>query len=202
MAANQKSKSANESKSPEVAFIPTRFNISPLIRITLLLLYVSLTLPLTFLAEVTHAEVSVEWLGVGLGIGFLVVYGAVSDRVDIDEEGIRVGYPIWVPPFIRSGWSLPWNQVKELRPSTTGQGGLVYYFVSKSGENFLLPMRVAGFTKLVKLVEIKTGIDMSDIRPLSQPWMYGILLVFTILLLSLDGWSIYRIVNFPFPAMS
>jgi hypothetical protein len=154
------------------------------------------------LAQATHAEISVEWLGIGLAIGFLVLYGAVSDRIDLDDEGISVGYPIWVPPFIRKGWSLPWKQVKELKPSTTGQGGLVYYFVSKSGEKYLLPMRVAGFTKLVKFVEIKTGIDTKDIRSLSQPWMYVILLVFTMLLLSMDGWSIYRIINFPFPAVS
>lgn len=37
-------------------------------------------------------------------------------------------------------------------------------------------MRVAGFAKLVALVEAKTGIDTRDVRPLSQPWMYLILL--------------------------
>ncbi|MEE3715682.1 hypothetical protein V2H45_02860 [Tumidithrix elongata RA019] len=204
MSANQQPTTAKESASSEsaIAFTPTRFHISALIRITLLLLYIALTLPLTFLAQAAHAPISVEWLGVGLALGFLVVYGAVSDRVDLDEEGIRVGYPIWVPPFIRKGWSLPWAKVKALKPRTTGQGGLVYYFVSKSGESYLLPMRVGGFTKLVKLVEIKTGIDTTDIRPLAQPWMYIILLVFTTMLLTVDGWSIYRILNFPFPSVS
>ncbi|MFW6264286.1 MAG: hypothetical protein ACOC3E_02050, partial [Cyanobacteriota bacterium] len=54
----------------------------------------------------------------------------------------------------------------------------------------LLPMRVVGFARMVKLVEEKTGIDTTDIRPLSQPWMYLILLVFTIFLLLIDGWTI------------
>jgi hypothetical protein len=52
-------------------------------------------------------------------------------------------------------------------------------------------MRVVGFTRLVKQVEERTGIDTQDIRPLAQPWMYLILLVFTLLLLLMDGWTIY-----------
>jgi hypothetical protein len=51
-------------------------------------------------------------------------------------------------------------------------------------------MRVAGFGKLVRLVEAKTGIDTTDVRPLSQPWMYLILLGCTLLLLLVDAWTI------------
>ena len=43
---------------PAIASEPKVFRISPLIRITLLSLYVALTLPLPFLAEVTQASVS------------------------------------------------------------------------------------------------------------------------------------------------
>ena len=51
-------------------------------------------------------------------------------------------------------------------------------------------MRVVGFAKLVRIVEAKTGIDTTDVRPLSQPWMYFILLGCTILLLLVDAWTI------------
>ena len=74
---------------------------------------------------------------------------------------------------------------------TTGQGGIVYYFLNNSGQGFLLPMRVVGFAKMVKLVEAKTGIDTKDVRPLAQPWMYLILLVFTLILFLADGWTIW-----------
>ncbi len=67
----------------------------------------------------------------------------------------------------------------------------MYYFLSRSGEAFLLPMRVAGFARLVQLVETKTGIDTTDVRPLSQPWMYLMLLGFTLLLLLVDSWIIW-----------
>jgi hypothetical protein len=51
-------------------------------------------------------------------------------------------------------------------------------------------MRVVGFARLVKLVQEKTGIDTTDVYPLAQPWMYFILLSFTLLLLLVDGWAI------------
>jgi len=37
---------------------------------------------------------------------------------------------------------------------------------------------------------VQTGIDMTDVRPLAQPWMYLILLALTLLLLLVDAWTI------------
>jgi len=114
----------------------------------------------------------------------------LTEQVIVNDQEIQVTYPLWVPRFFRKGWTLPWSDVKELKHRTTGQGGLVYYFISKDNKAYLLPMRVAGFARLVNIVQAKTGIDTTDIRPLAQPWMYGILLGFTLLLLLVDAWTI------------
>ncbi|MEQ8753416.1 MAG: hypothetical protein RID09_07840 [Coleofasciculus sp. G1-WW12-02] len=173
---------------------PSTFRLSPLIRITLLSLYVALTVPLPFLAQVSSASVPSALLWGGIGLGLLALYGALSERVIVDDEKIQVTYPKWVPRFFRKGWELPWADVKDLKMRTTGQGGLVYYFVSQSSaQAYLLPMRVVGFARLVKLVETYTGIDTTDIRPLAQPWMYLILLGLTLLLLLVDGWTIWTV---------
>jgi hypothetical protein len=127
---------------------------------------------------------------VGISIGFVALYAALSERVIIDDRGIQVTYPLWVPKWFRGGWSLSWSEIEELKPRTTGQGGLVYYFLSQEGKAYLLPMRVTGFAKLVREVQAKTGIDTTDVIPLSQPWMYLILLVFTVLLLLVDAWTV------------
>lgn len=166
------------------------FHLSPLIRITLLSLYVALTVPLPFLSQVTAAPVPPVLLWVGIGIGLVALYAVLTEQVLVDEQGIQVTYPRWVPRFFRKGWFLPWSEVKELKPRSTGQGGLVYYFLSQDGKAYLLPMRVAGFARLVQIVQAKTNIDTTDVRPLAQPWMYAILLVFTLLLLLVDGWAI------------
>jgi hypothetical protein len=166
------------------------FRLSPLIRTTLLSLYLALTVPLPFLAKVTAAPIPPLFLWVGIGCGFVLLYAILTERVILDEEGIKVTYPVWVPRFFRPGWSLSWSEVKALKPRTTGQGGLVYYFLSQDGKAYLLPMRVSGFAKFINIVQAKTGIDTTDVRPFSQPWMYIILLGCTILLLLVDAWTI------------
>jgi len=187
---------ADNSSAEKLASEQVRiFRLSPIIRITLLLLYVALTLPLPFLANITHAAVSGAVLWVGLAIGFVLLYAALCERVVVDEQGIQVTYPVWVPPVFRRGWSLDWAEIKALKPRSTGQGGIVYYFLSQSGAGYLLPMRVAGFAELVRRVQTHTGIDTTDVKPLSQPWMYLILLVVTLLLLAIDAWTVWTAVG-------
>jgi len=147
------------------------------------------------LSEVTKAPVPPSALWAAIVVGAVGLYGVLCERVIVTEEGIQVTYPNWFPRLFRKGWSLPWTEVKALKPRSTGQGGLVYYFLSHSGEGYLLPMRVAGFGKLVGLVEAKTGIDTRDVRPLSQPWMYLILLFCTLLLLLVDAWTIVTAIS-------
>lgn len=170
---------------------PKVFRLSPLIRITLLLFYVSLTVPLPFLAKVTHAAIPSQVLAIGLTLGGLALYAALCERVIVDNQGIQVAYPAWVPQLFRKGWSLPWAEVKALKPRSTGQGGIVYYFLSTSEQAYLLPMRIAGFAQFVRQVQAKTGIDTTGVRPLAQPWMYLFLLVLTVFLLAIDSWTIW-----------
>jgi hypothetical protein len=174
------------------------FKISPLIRLTLLSLYLALTIPLPFLPQVAGTVIPPSLLWAGLGLGGIALYGALAEQVVLGEQGIQVTYPSWVPGLLRRGWSLSWSEIKALKPRSTGQGGVVYYFVSHSGEAYLLPMRVAGFAQLVRQVQFYTGIDTTDVRPLAQPWMYFILLGLTLLLLTVDGWIIWTVVSQPF----
>lgn len=169
---------------------PQVFHISPLIRLTLLLLYLALMGPLPFLAQATDAAVSPMVLAVGIGLGGLGIYGALGQRVEVDSDGICVAYPVWIRWLFRGGWQLPWREAQALKPRSTGQGGIVYYFIGADQQAYLLPMRVAGFARLLGLIETYTDLDTQDIRPLAQPWMYFILLGFTLLLLLVDGWTI------------
>jgi hypothetical protein len=173
---------------PIVDTPPDRFNLSPIVRITLLSLYVTLTVPLPFLAAMTQAPVPPIALWIGIVVGAVFLYGVLSERVLVDDDGIRVAYPGWVP--FRSGWTLAWNEIVALKPRSTGQGGLVYYFVTQAGQGYLLPMRIAGFARLVARVEAQTGIETKDVRPLAQPWMYLILFGLTVMLGLVDLWTI------------
>ncbi len=175
---------------------PNTFNISPIIRITLLCLYIALTVPLPFLAEATSAPIPANLLWIGIIIGAIAVSAALSQKVVLDGTKIQVTYPGWIPTFLFKGWTLNWQDVSALKMRTTGQGGLVYYFITPEKDRaYLLPMRIAGFAKMVQIVEEKTGIDTTDVRPLSQPWMYLILFVFTMFLWLIDGWTIWTAIG-------
>jgi hypothetical protein len=169
---------------------PDQFPISPLIRVTLMALYLTLMAPLPVLAQVSKAPVSPGWLGMGIVLGALGLYAALAQRVQTSEQGIDVTYPRWARWLYRGGWSLAWHDIAALKPRSTGQGGLVYYFVTNDQKAYLLPMRIAGFARLVRQVQGQTGIDTEDVKPLAQPWMYAVLLGFTVLLGAVDVWTI------------
>jgi hypothetical protein len=166
------------------------FHISPIIRITLSLFYIALLLPLPFLAQFTGGA-SPWWMSTGIVLGMIALQGALSQRVTVDDEAIRVEYPRWFPAFLVTSWSLPWSEITGLKMRSTGQGGIVYYLLSKSDAGYLLPMRIAGFARLVTVLQEKTAIDTQDVRPLAQPWMYFFLLIVTGFLLLIDMWSIW-----------
>ena len=169
------------------------FRVSPLIRLTLNSLYGCLVLPLPLLAYQTNAPVHPNLLAVGVGVGWLALIATLSERVQVNEQGVYISYARWVPRFWRKGWTLSWADVSALKPRSTGQGGIVYYFLNKSGDAYLLPMRVAGFARFVRYVQKRTGIDTTDVRPLSQPWMYIILFTFTIGLWLVDVWAAAKV---------
>lgn len=167
------------------------FKISPLIKLTLLSFYTALIVPLPFLAKATQAAIPPALLWVGAVIGAAALYGALSEKVLIDAEQIAVVYPAWFSVFGRKGWALKWSDITALKPRSTGQGGIVYYFLNQAQDQaYLLPVRVVGFSRLVQHVQVKTNIDTRDVKPLAQPWMYLILLGLTALLLLMDIWTI------------
>ena len=169
-------------KTPEI------FRLSPLIKITLINLYLALTVPLPILALISQHQPLLAGLLTGaLAIGLIALVGALSEQVVVSDQTIQVRYPDWVPSFFRSGWQLLWSEVRELNCRTTGQGGLVYYFVTPQRDRaYLLPMRVAGFNRLTQLVAAHTGIDTDSVRPLAQPWMYFLLFGFTLILWAVE----------------
>lgn len=174
-----------------------RFKISPIIQLTLVSLYIALVIPLPFLAEMTDAPVPPSLLWVGCAVGLAALWGGLSERVLVDESGIAVTYPAWVRAFGRRGWTLRWDEITALKPRSTGQGGIVYYFLNQAQDRaYLLPMRVVGFARLLRHVEAKTDVDTRDVKPLSQPWMYIILLGLTAMLLLVDIWAIASASNF------
>jgi hypothetical protein len=159
--------------------------MAPLIRFTLLALYLALVLPLPVLAP---APLRLALL-LGSLAGLLLVLAITSERVELDGLGLRVGHPPWCAWLLRRGWQLPWSRITALTPVSTSQGGQIYYVRSgntpgdRSGDAWLLPQRVARFEDFLERFSASTGIATTSIGRISPPWTYRLLALLCGLLL-------------------
>jgi hypothetical protein len=156
------------------------FPMAPLIRFTLISLYLALVLPLPVLAP-SGLQL---WLWVALPLGLALILALVSEQVELSGDGIRVGHPAWCAWLLRRGWQLPWNQITGLTPVATSQGGRVFYVRTENGSAYLLPQRVQAFEAFLSRFSQHSGLDTSSIGRISPPWTYQVLAVICGLMLA------------------
>ena len=150
-----------------------RYPMAPLIRFTLISLYLALVLPLPLLAP---AELQ-PWLWAALPLGLALILALVSEQVELSDTGIRVGHPSWCAWLLRRGWQLNWDQITGLTPVATSQGGRVFYVRTADGSAYLLPQRVQAFEDFLSRFSQASGLDTSSIGRISPPWTYQLLAV-------------------------
>jgi len=171
---------ANPDAAPAAAAPPESraYPMAPLIRFTLLALYLALVLPLPLLAPAGLRPV----LLAAVPLGLVLVVALTSERVELDERELRVGHPSWCSWWLRRGWALPRESIAALTPVATSQGGRVFYVRTRaSGPEpapaWLLPQRVAGFEDFLARFSAHTGIDTTGVGRISPPWTYRLLAV-------------------------
>ena len=157
-----------------------RFGLSPLIRFTLLSLYLALVLPLPWLAPVQLRGVMV----VGLLIGLVLVLGLLSEQVETNAEGISVRYPRWIRWLFRRGWFMAWSDVRALVPVGTSQGGTVYYVKAADLRHQLLPQRIEKFDRFLSVLQHNTSVSTAGIGRLTPPWTYQVLAALAVLMVA------------------
>jgi hypothetical protein len=156
--------------APAAGRAAATYPMAPLIRGTLVGLYLALAAPLPWLAPSPLKP----GLWLALILGLLLVVSITSEQVNIDADGIRVGHPNWCAWALRRGWHLPWSAITAITPVSTSQGGRVFYL--RSGEQaWLLPQRIAGFEEFLERFKQESGLDISGIGRISPPWTYQLL---------------------------
>ena len=169
---------ASEPRRPEPGFEPRQYGMAPLIRGTLVGLYLALVLPLPVLASGGLRAL----LAIAVPLGLLLVLAITSETVTVAPQGLALGHPRWCGWWLRRGWSLDWNEITGLTAVATSQGGRVYYLRSPKG-NFLLPQRLARFSDFLAQLQHYTGLDTKAIGRISPPWTYQLLAGLTALML-------------------
>ena len=145
--------------------------MAPLIRFTLLALYLALVLPLPLMAPQSLRLL----LLVAVPLGLVLVVAITSERVEVDSNGIRVGHPPWCAWVLRRGWQLPWTSITSLTPVGTSQGGKVFYVRDQVGGAFLLPQRVERFEAFLQEFTQRSGLNTASVNRISPPWTYQLL---------------------------
>ena len=160
--------------------------MAPLIRFTLLALYLALVLPLPLMAP----EALRPLMLAAVPLGLVLVVAITSQRVELDGSGIRVGHPPWCAWLLRRGWQLPWSAIQSLTPVGTSQGGSVYYVRNQGGGAFLLPQRVERFEAFLEDFAVRSGVDTSMVARISPPWTYRLLALLCGLMLAGEAISL------------
>ena len=159
------------------------FELSPLIRGTLISVYLALVLPLPVLAP----ESIRSWLSAAVPLGLIAVLAMLSEQVSVSPAGISVGHPAWCSWLLRRGWSLQWSEMKAIVPVGTSQGGKVYYIKTHGQGHRLLPQRLENFDQFLKIVEKQSSLKTSGIGRLTPPWTYQLLAGLAVLMLVGEG---------------
>ena len=160
--------------------------MAPLIRFTLLALYLALVLPLPLMAP----EALRPLLLAAVPLGLLLVVAITSEQVELDSSGIRVGHPRWCAWLLRRGWQLPWSRVTALTPVGTSQGGKVFYVRDGAGAAYLLPQRVERFEVFLQEFALRSGLNTKTVARISPPWTYRLLALLCGLMLTGEAISL------------
>ena len=159
------------------------FQLSPLIRGTLITVYLALVLPLPVLAP----ESLRLWMFAAVPFGLLVVLAMLSEQVSVTNSGITVGHPSWCSWLLRRGWSLKWTEMKALVPVGTSQGGKVFYITTHDQSQRLLPQRLEHFDRFLDLIQSRSSLRTTGIGRLTPPWTYQLLAALAALMLVGEG---------------
>jgi hypothetical protein len=159
---------------------PHIYGMAPLIRFTLLGLYIALVFPLPMLAP--ESLKPLLWAALALGLAF--VLAITSEQVILDAEGLRLTHPAWCRWLLRRGWELQWGQVEGLTPVATSQGGRVFYVrtaaapgdgLAREKSAYLLPQRVENFSDFLSRFSEFSGITTDSVIRITPPWTYQLL---------------------------
>lgn len=177
-----------EAGSRQHAPSSAHYPIAPLIRFTLVGLYLALVLPLPMLAP---PELSI-WMWGGLVVGLILIAAMLSEQVVLGPDSIAVGYPRWCAWLIRRGWRLNWSEIASLVPITTSQGGTVYYVRCTQGKHVLLPQRLDRFSDFLQRFQQASGVDTKGIGRITPLWTYWTLAGLSLLLLVGEAAAVAR----------
>ena len=141
------------------------------VKISLISLYLALTIPMPFLAidELKLFTIFTFFLGLYL------IFNITSDYLETCNTKISYKTSSISKILGRKNWEVYWKDIKSIKTLPTSQGSKVFYFNTHLGDNFLIPQRVENLEKFLLIVTKKTDIATNEMSYISPLWTYKLL---------------------------
>ncbi len=143
------------------------------VKSSLISLYLALTIPIPL--------ISIDNLKIPSFITFILglylIINITSDYVETCNNKISYKTSLISRFFGKENWEIFWKDIKLIKSLPTSQGSKVYYFITKKGNNFLIPQRLEKFEKFIYIVHKNTNLNVDEMSYLSPLWTYKLLTV-------------------------
>ena len=150
------------------------------VKISLISLYLALTIPIPFLSIDKLRVFSIFLFFLGL---YLII-NIASEHVETCNTKISYKTSFVSKILGRKNWEVSWKDIKAIKTLPTSQGSKVFYFNTNKGDNFLIPQRIQNLEKFLLIISQKTGIENNDMSYISPLWTYKLLTLLSFLMIS------------------
>ena len=158
------------------------------VKSSLISLYLALTIPIP---SITLDKLKIFSI-FALVLGLYLIINITSDYVETCNNKISYKTSLISRYFGKQNWVISWKDIKLIKSLPTSQGSSVYYFITKKGENYLMPQRLENFEEFLFIISRKTGIEVKDISYISPLWTYKVLTLLSTLMIA---WEIFAFKN-------
>ena len=156
-----------------------KFKTLFIVKSSLILLYLALTIPIPFISVDKLKFFSIFIFVLGL---YLII-NISSDYVETSNEKIAYKTSFISKILGRKNWEISWKCIKLIKTLPTSQGSKVYYFNTIKGDNFLIPQRVENFERFISIIYENTKLNVEEISYISPLWTYKLLTFISLLMI-------------------
>ena len=155
------------------------------VKSSLISLYLALTIPIPF---ITIGKLKIFSI-CAFFLGLYLIVNITSDFVETCDNKISYKTSLISRYFGKQNWEIFWKDIKFIKSLPTSQGSSVYYFITSTGDNYLMPQRVENFEKFLFIIFRKTGIEVKGISYISPIWTYKLLTFLSTLMITGEVFS-------------
>ena len=156
-----------------------KFKTLPIVKSSLISLYLALTIPLPFISIEKLKILSIILFFLGL----YVIFNITSDYVETCKNKISYKTSFISKYFGKKNWEISWEDIISMKSLPTSQGSKVHYFINNKNESFLVPQRVENFERFISIVEDKTKLNIDGLSYISPLWTYKLLTFISIFMI-------------------